>query len=495
MKLNSSLACLAVTGLACIAVCQEPLTPPIQPKLAPVTTPPAITVPPPPSSPPATPITATEAAQVALKHQPQIALAQAAILAAHGNVLLARDLLVPTASVTAGYAQLYSLPFVGKPNSIGLLDQGFTAGITLSQLVFDFRKTLDSLRANEAQEKVATFSLSATQQSTVLTVKQDFYTLVQDQKSVEVAEANLKDTQDNLALAQARLNSGIGEPGDVVTAQTNAAAATVSLITARTTASTAQVALTLAMGIDPRTPIVPKDSQEPDIPIDDMNSLVLEAVKQRPEIKQQEQLLKSAGYEISAARNYLLPTINAVLSTSEITETSSGTSNTTTTTSGSGNGGTTGTTGSTGSTSTSSSQNSSSTGYVFPKSASIGIFLTWTPFDVLGQRGRLDNAKASAQTSQANLILATQTVVSDVSNAYINLKSAQQRLTTSQAEVTNALEGLRIAEGQYKAGVTTFVTVTNAELNLAQARSDLVNATAALQLSRAAMEHALGRPL
>jgi outer membrane protein len=121
--------------------------------------------------------------------------------------------------------------------------------------------------------------------------------------------------------------------------------------------------------------------------------------------------------------------------------------------------------------------------------------LTWDPFDVVGVRGRVISAQADVETQKQTLIQQSQTVVSDIANAYLNIKSSEERITTSQAEVTNATEGLRIAEGQFKAGVATFVTVTDAEANLSLARTDLLTAQASLQLARSAMEHALGKAL
>jgi outer membrane protein len=444
-------------GVACA---QQPLTPPIQPKVTPVVTPPSIVVPPPPGAPGRpTPITANEAAIIALKHQPQIAIAAAAIRSAHGNVLEAEQLLLPTVAITAGYGRTYSLPFVGTPTTIGLLGQGLTTSASLTQLLFDFGKTVDGIREAEANEKSADYSLTMTESDSVLTVKQDFYTYVQDLRAVDVADANIKDRQDNLSLAQARLNSGIGEPGDVVTAQTNLAAATVTLITARTTASTEEVALALAMGIDPRTPIIPKDSEEKDIAIDNVDALVDQALKQRPEIKVQQQLLRAAGYAVSVARKSLLPTIDLTVGTQDV--------------------------GSIG----------GSLGYLNPTAVAFAVSLTWDPFNIVGEHGHEEVARASADTARQNLILASQNIVSDISTAYLDIKTAEQRITTSQSEIANGLEGLRIAEGQYKAGVATFVTVTDAETNLAQARTDLVTSTAALQLALSAMEHAIGKPL
>ncbi|HWD41513.1 MAG TPA: TolC family protein, partial [Fimbriimonas sp.] len=195
-------------------------------------------------------------------------------------------------------------------------------------------------------------------------------------------------------------------------------------------------------------------SEERPLPSQDVNALVDQALKQRPEIKQQEMLIRAAGYEVSIARKSLLPSVSLVGSVSD----SAG---------GNFNGGV----------------------------GSVGITLSWDPFSVSAARGRSLTAQADVTTAQQNLVLTTQTVQSDVAVAYLNDKTAEQQVQVSTAELANAQEGLRIAEGQYRAGVVTFVTVTDAETNIAQARADLVNAQAALQLARAAMEHALGKPL
>ncbi|HWD41673.1 MAG TPA: TolC family protein, partial [Fimbriimonas sp.] len=275
MKSSKRLSILAVWVLAAVCAAQQQpgvtppqqgnpppptkspqeLTPPIQPKITPVPTPPVITLPPPPGQPVAGPmITAEDAAQVGLKHQPQIAIARAAIRAAHGNVLIAEQSLLPNGTVGGGFTNEYALPIFGGTRGTSLLSSGFSANVSVSQLIFDFGRTLDAVHQAEAQERAATFGLTTTESDTVYQVKQSFYNYAQAIQSIHVAEANLKDRQDNLALAQAQLNAGLGAPADVVTAQTNVAAATVQLTTARNTAALDEITLAMNMGIDPRTP-------------------------------------------------------------------------------------------------------------------------------------------------------------------------------------------------------------------------------------------------
>lgn len=438
------------------------LTPPIQPQLAPVH--PAVNVPvqPPPAvSPEPKPMTAEEAAMIALRHAPTIAIAKAAAQMAHGQALVSSDALFPGITVESGFIESYQLNLgraAGGGTGAGgrpLSSTGFNASISLSQLVFDFNKTLDTVKEAEALARASTYAYTESQSDAIYTVKQNFYLYAQAVQTVDSDEANLRDTQDNLALAQARLNTGLGLPGDVVTAETNMAAATVALITAQNNATQAQVTLALSMGIDPRTPIKPQLSEEHGLTSDDTSVLVDQALRQRPDMREMEENIRAAGFGISAARKYLLPSLALSASVS-------------------------------------------AAGPLQPftnQYASYGLEVTWTPFDLVGYKGRLEEAEAQRASFQAQLQQTVQTVQSQVAQAYLNEKNAEQQVTVSNAEIANATEGLRIAEGQYRNGLATFVTVINAETQLATARADQVNANAQLQLARAAMEHALGKPL
>jgi outer membrane protein len=457
---------LALSGLAVQSHCQttqgqqpppestQGLTPPIQPNLVPVQTPPSVAISPPPGAQTSTkPITAEDAGLLAVKHLPQVMIARAALKAARGRVLTAVDLLIPSISVNTGYLNEYYLNNGGSGRVFS--NTGFSSSVTLSELIFDFGRTIDSVRQYQSLRNASGFALTAAESDAAFAAKQNFYAYFQALQNVDVAQANLSDTQSNLDLAKARLNSGLGTPADVVTAQTNVASSTVSLITARNAATQAELALTLSMGIDPRTPIVPADSAEKPLSTNDSNVLVDQALKQRPDVREMEANLRATGFEVSIARKALLPSVSL-------------------------------------------SAGVATNGQLQPfstQAASYGLTLTWNPFDVVGYRGKLDIAEADRMTAQANLQQMVLTVVSQVSQAFVNEKNAEQQVAVSTSELANATEGLRIAEGQYRAGVVTFVTVIDAETNLSTARTDLVNAKTNLQTARAAMAHALGTPL
>ena len=144
------------------------------------------------------------------------------------------------------------------------------ASVSLRQLLFDRNHSRDLVRQAEAQEDAAERTLARTEADLVLQVKQAFYTYVQNMRLVQIHETNLRNQQQHLAQAQARLQAGVGLPLDVVRAEAAVSEATLNLQVARNNASTARVSLALLMGIDPRTPIEVAESEEPVPPAEDL---------------------------------------------------------------------------------------------------------------------------------------------------------------------------------------------------------------------------------
>ena len=68
-------------------------------------------------------------------------------------------------------------------------------------------------------------------------------------------------------------------------------------------------------------------------------------------------------------------------------------------------------------------------------------------------------------------------------------------MNLTRSQVTNALEGVRLATGRYRGGVGTFLEVTDAQAALVLAQTNQVNAETALQSQRAALQRAIGAPL
>ncbi len=426
--------------------------PPNQANVVETPLPAPVEVPPPPSVPAEVekPLTATEAAQIALHYQASITVQSAAVQAAHGNVLEQRSGLLPNVLLNTGYANNLATSFLVSPTSA--YSPGYTSGITLSQLLFDFNHTRDLVRQAVAQQQAAYANLTVAQYNLVLSVKQTFYQYVQNVQLVAVNEENVRDQQQHLAEATARELAGNGLPSDTVRAATAVADAIFTLNQAQNIAAISRVNLALLMGIDPRTPILAAASDEPAIDVDDFTALVQKALQIRPEILEAQANIRGDVFGVRAAKTsdypalygslgYHLAGANLPLQTAE-------------------------------------------TGY--------GLTVTWAIFNGGLTTGRVETAQANLIAAQATLTTTCQSVISDVTQAYVNLQTANQHVITSQAEVANAQEAYQLAVGRYDAGLGLFLDVLDAQSALITARTNLVNAQSSVNQARATLAHAIG---
>lgn len=444
---------------ACLIVISQASsqTPPVQPKVTEVPNLPQVKIQAPSAAVDplvAKPITAAEAGQIALKLSPTLSLARAQILLAEGKLVQTRAAERPTLGFTSGYSYVTSIA-TGSKQSSGSSGQstGFTSNLSANQLLFDFNHTLDLVRQEVALRKSAEENLTRAQQDLILAVKTAFYTLVQNQQLVTVQEANLASRNASLDLARARLNAGIGTPADVETSVTNVGDASVALSSARAAVLSSQISLAALIGLDPRTPLTPAQSEELALESEDLNTLADTAMLHRPELRQYRQALLAGKYETRAAKSSNMPSIGASV--------------------GLGSRGT-------------------SKPFVTP-STSVGLNIGWSFLDGGKATGLRKQGEADIQTAEANLTAASLQIRQDVVQAYVTLKTAEQRVLISTSEVANAQESLRLAEGRFRAGIGLFVDITTAQATLVNARTQLVNAQISIQEARASMTHAIGK--
>jgi len=440
-------------------------TPPILPQLVATPLPPPLELPPlPPDCTvniPNHPLTADEAALIACHYQASLTTAQAQILIQRGQQQQVASGLGTQVAINSRLTQNFpGSTVVGNGANVSTGSGGTfsTTGVsttitnvTVQQLLFDFSHTRELVRQAAALTQAAQANLTRAQSDLVFQVKQAFYQYVQNLRLVTVNEENVRNSQQHLALTRATVLAGTGLPSDLVAAQTALADAIQNLTVARNTAVTSRVLLAQLMGIDPRTPIVPAESVEPDIDTSDMNGLVAQALRRRPEIAQAEADIRAGTHGLKAAKTNNYPALFGVVGA--------------------------------GLSGTGFSQNT--------QTFNIGLSLHWVPIDAGLTRGLITQAQGTLLAAEADLCTVKEQVVTDVSLAYVNLVTARQRVTTAIAEVANAEERLRLAVGRYRAGVGIFLDVLDAQNALNTANASNVNARAALELARAALAHAM----
>lgn len=448
---NIAAAAIVITLLGLSLQAWADPTPPMMPVVVEAPLPPPVTLPPAevaPADMPETPLTATEAALIALHHQPSIIVAQKGVTAAQARTQQTKAGLKPSLSVNGGYTDL-AMVTSGQGGGGG--SEGFSAGGSVKQLLYDYHHTRALVQQAAAQEQSAMAGLTRTQSDLVFQVKQAYYNYVQALRLISVNEANLRNRQDHLAQAQARVKAGVGLPIDVVRAETAVNEATLSLNLAQNSASVAKVTLAQLMGLDPRTPIKVAEEDEPLLAMDDFNALLAAALQQRPEIRQAQATLQATGFGINAARTSNLPVYSGT-----------------------------------------AGLNMRGTGLPTDNNnLTLGVAVQWSAYDGGLTKEKVKEAEANRDIAKAQFDAAMLTVQSDVSQAYLNERTAELRLTTADAEVANAQEAVRLAQGRYNAGLGTFLDVLDAQAALVTAQTNRVNTQSAINQSRAALAHAV----
>jgi outer membrane protein TolC len=350
----------------------------------------------------------------------------------------------PTSSTPSSSAS------VGPP-----ISQGTLAELSVSQLIFDFNRTRDLVSQSKALERAFGQDLTAQINNDAFLVKQAFYQYVLNLEVVSVDEQEVANRQTELDLATAQYNVGIGQPGDVYTAQAAKAEAVQNLTVARDVAQQSQMSLALLMGIDPTTPITPSASTEPEIDSAGIPALTVQAIKQRPEVQAAAATVQAQRYALSSQKKGNLPSISAngeVLSTSD---------------------------------------------QFFPQNdyAAVGVSLTWDLFDSGLTRGRVQEASANVLAAQSQLASEILQVRSDVATAYVNLQSSRLRLASARADVANAEQSVNTALARYRTGVGEFQAILTAQDFLFTSRNNLVNALGVIPQFEAQLEYAVGAPV
>jgi outer membrane protein len=439
-------------------------TTPIQVKTPDVVVPPAVSLP--GFGTALAPLSMEEAVRIALRQQPTIEDARGQLDQAGGRARQTASGLGPSVGLTGSLTRTDRLAGSsssggGTSGTGGVVSNGnlFSSGrvaLAAAQLLFDFGRTRDQVRQDKALQGAAVENLTKVQMDVALDVRQRFADLVQAQHLVTVAEANVTNRQAQLNLAEANLASGLYPPKDVVDAKTNLAAGVASLITARGNEASAKILLAQAMGVDPRTPLTPKEETSPVSVPADPTELFTTALASRPELRQAKKTLEAAGFGISAAQKSNALSLSA-----------------------------TATIGSSGGNDPFQSQTSA-----------VGLTLDWPFFNSGATAGAVQQAKGVRRSAEANYKQAQQAAIADVGQAYLDLANSVQRVAVAEVGVANATEGVRLAEGRYRGGVGgTFLDVTTAQAQLFTAQQTLETARGDVVRAKAALDRAIGKPV
>ena len=116
-------------------------------------------------------------------------------------------------------------------------------------------------------------------------------------------------------------------------------------------------------------------------------------------------------------------------------------------------------------------------------------------FDNFSREERVERAAVERDAAAYNVRAKDLALTADVTEAYLTLATAAQKVALQEQNAAKAKEEVAFAEERYRAGASTFLDVVTSRGSYEQALIDRVNAVYDYHKAFAALENAVGRPL
>jgi outer membrane protein TolC len=407
-------------------------------------------------------LTVQEAVATALAYHPTLRIGTTAVEAAQARVRQQIAGYLPRGAYTYAFnrrqqplSSAVSGVQVGQqPRAIAQIYNYNSTNFSMSQLLFDFGRTLDNIRAASASVEASTADLETTRQTVIVNAKQAYYGLLSSQHLLHVAEETLRQNQQHLENAEARFAVGIAPRFDVTQAQVQVSTAELDLVTARNNVELGQETLLTAMGVDEPFDFLLVDAPDHRAVTIDDEGILQQAYLTRSELHSLRAQQQAATRQVSSLQKQMLPSI-------------------------SGN----------------AQYNWTGREYPLQQGWILGVLLTVPLFDNILTVSQVSEAQANLHNLAAQEDDLKQQIALEVRRSLLEVRRAEQSIRVSEQTVIHARENLNLAEGRYSAGVGNIIEVTDAQVSFSSARANAIQAVYSHKTALAQLERALGRSL
>jgi len=124
-----------------------------------------------------------------------------------------------------------------------------------------------------------------------------------------------------------------------------------------------------------------------------------------------------------------------------------------------------------------------------------GVNISWNIFDNGVTAENVQQAEATIHAYEAEARRVKKAIQLETRTAFLNMKAAEQNIHETEAAVKQAEDSYIIAQVRYEEGVDVLLGLTNAQEKLTRAKSNYMTALYQYNLSRAALEKAMGVPI
>jgi outer membrane protein TolC len=399
---------------------------------------------------------------LALRNNPDTRRIWQAARAAAANYGISKAPYYPVVSAEASTG--YSRTLLELPTNTAILRQWqITPMAELTYTLLDFGRRSASAEAARQQLAAANFGFNRALQDVVFNVQRSFYALAASKAAVIAAERNfdLAKTDDE-AVAQ-RVNLGLATQPALLLSRQGVAQSEYDLANARLMVREAQANLAVAVGVPANDALDVESLNRQSVPRtlgSEVEALIDSAVRSRPDLAAQTATLRGTQANVERAKAEFMPTIGI-----------------------------------------DGYYGNQTWGYTlgspFTQKSSqpqYGALLTlkWDIFTGFSRVNTVRQAEAQREEAGSALKSIEISAIAEVWRAYYEFEAAQKKYDYARALLAASEEAYDANLDTYRQGLVTIVDLLTAERDLASARYTMIQSTADLLTSSAAVAYAVG---
>ncbi len=382
------------------------------------------------------------------------------VKASYGNLL-------PSLNVSSGFNWNYSkisstiMDFFGQPQEFNRTTQsrGYSMGASSSITLFDGLSTWARIYQSEDNLEQAKLSIEKAKQDIVYSTSDYFYSIISGQEAIKVSEENLNYNKKMLEQIVEKNKLGSAALADVYTWQYNVGNAELNLITAKNNLEKAKLTFLnyLSLSVMEEYEFVSPNPTElsPGTDVDNINTLINEALATRNDYKAQLLTLSSVKRGVTSAFSGYLPRLGA-----------------------SGSFGT----------------NSTDPSLLFKnQSFSFGLNLSWSIFSNFSTELSLQQAQVNVLNAEEDTRALERQVKIDVKQAILDYQAARKSYDVAMANLKSAEESKKINVEKYNNGAATILDVMNSDNAYLSAAYGKINQQFQLYRTKDRLMNVLGK--
>jgi outer membrane protein TolC len=373
--------------------------------------------------------------------------------------------MLPSLKLNAGYSRLSNIPpaaitFMGYTFVIAptFLDN-YSTRLSLQQTLFAGNRLTSNSDIMEMQAKASVEDFNKDKSQLLLDIKNAYWSLYKAIMLRKSVDENITQMKSHLTDIENMFKNGMTTNNEVLKVKVQLSNVELLKIDADNGVQISMMALNNTIGLPILTQIEPTSTIETqNYTLPDLNKTIETAYNKRPEVKSMEYRIKAGEYGVSMAKSGWYPQISASANYYY----------------------------------NKPNQRIFNPPDQFKGTWDIGLNLSMDLWNWMTTKHQTSEAQATLEQSKIGLSQFKDAVILEITQNYLNLVKAKEKIDASDESVKQSEENFRVTEQKFKAGMSINTDLLDAELLLLQAKLNYASAIVDYELAIAKLEKSIG---